>query len=77
MDFTDLIKKSKPNISESSSKTYNSLLRSIYTNVFGKTDEPNVKNFTIVNIMLQYFIRELHLYDHKNHTTMINRITTL
>jgi hypothetical protein len=46
MDFTDLIKKSKPNISESSSKTYNSLLRSIYTNVFGKTDEPNVKNFS-------------------------------
>jgi hypothetical protein len=46
MDFTDLIKKSKPNISGSSSKTYNSLLRSIYTNVFGKTDEPNVKNFS-------------------------------
>ena len=46
MDFTDLIKKSKPNISESSAKTYNSLLRSIYTNVFGKTDEPNVKNFS-------------------------------
>ena len=46
MDFNDLIKKSKPNISDSSLKTYNSLLRSIYTNVFGKTDEPNVKNFS-------------------------------
>jgi hypothetical protein len=54
MDFTDLIKKSKPNISDSSLKTYNSLLRSIYTNVFEKTDEPNVKNFSKSNEILDW-----------------------
>lgn len=54
MDFTDLIKKIKPNISASSLKTYNSLLRSIYTNVFGKTDEPNVKNFSKSKEILEW-----------------------
>lgn len=45
MNFADEIKKSKPNISAGSLKTYNSLLRSIYKGAFGATDEPDVKNF--------------------------------
>jgi hypothetical protein len=46
MDFTEDIKHIKPNISAGSLKTYNSLLRSIYTNVFGKDKDPDIKNFT-------------------------------
>jgi hypothetical protein len=46
MDFTDIIKKTKPNASTNSIKTYNSLLRSIYKNVFGNDKEPDVKNFS-------------------------------
>jgi hypothetical protein len=45
MDFTEDIKNIKPNISAGSLKTYNSLLRSIYTNVFGKDKDPDIKNF--------------------------------
>jgi len=45
MDFTDFIKKNKPSITPSSAKTYNSLLRSVYSNVFGKDKEPNYDNF--------------------------------
>jgi len=46
MDFTEDIKHMKPTISAGSLKTYNSLLRSIYTNVFGKDKDPDIKNFT-------------------------------
>jgi hypothetical protein len=46
MDFSEDIKTIKPNISAGSLKTYNSLLRSIYTNVFGKDKDPDIKNFT-------------------------------
>jgi len=46
MDFTEDIKNIKPNISAGSLKTYNSLLRSIYTNAFGKDKDPDIKNFT-------------------------------
>lgn len=45
MNFADDIKKSKPNISAGSLKTYNSLLRSIYKGAFGATDKPDVGNF--------------------------------
>ncbi len=34
MDFSDAIKLNKPKISEGSLKTYNSLLRSVYSNLF-------------------------------------------
>jgi integrase len=46
MDFTDIIKKTKPNASANSIKTYNSLLRTIYKNVFGNDKEPDIKNFS-------------------------------
>lgn len=45
MDFSDEIKKLKPNMSANSIKTYNSLLRSIYKNVFGNSNDVQIKHF--------------------------------
>jgi len=47
MDFTDELTKLKPNMSAGSVKTYNSLLRTIYKNVFGNNDVDlnNFKNY--------------------------------
>jgi len=45
MDFSDAIRKRKPDISAGSLKTYNSLLRTVYVNTFGKDAEPDVKFF--------------------------------
>lgn len=38
-DFTQIIKEKRPTISESSLKTYNSILRSLYKKVFGKINK--------------------------------------
>ena len=46
MDFTDELKKLKPNMSANSIKTYNSLLRSVYKNVFGNINDVQMKNFS-------------------------------
>jgi len=46
MDFTDELKTLKPNMSANSIKTYNSLLRSIYKNVFGNINDVQIKNFS-------------------------------
>jgi hypothetical protein len=46
MDFSDELKKLKPNMSANSIKTYNSLLRSIYKNVFGNINDFNIKDFS-------------------------------
>lgn len=46
MDFSDELKKLKPNMSVNSIKTYNSLLRSVYKNVFGNINDVKVKNFS-------------------------------
>lgn len=45
MDFSDELKKRKPNMSANSIKTYNSLLRSIYKNVFGNAKDVTMKHF--------------------------------
>ena len=45
MDFSDELKKRKPNMSANSVKTYNSLLRSIYKNVFGNINDVSLKQF--------------------------------
>jgi len=45
MDFSDDLKKRKPNMSANSIKTYNSLLRSVYKNVFGNTNDVSLKQF--------------------------------
>jgi len=46
MDFSDELKKRKPNMSANSIKTYNSLLRSIYKTVFGNISDVNIKKFS-------------------------------
>jgi hypothetical protein len=46
MDFSDELKKLKPDMSTNSIKTYNSLLRSVYKNVFGNINEADIKKFT-------------------------------
>ena len=46
MDFSDELKKLKPDMSPNSIKTYNSLLRSVYKNVFGNINEADAKKFT-------------------------------
>ena len=46
MDFTDDLKKLKPNMSVNSIKTYNSLLRSVYKNVFGNINDVQIKKFS-------------------------------
>jgi hypothetical protein len=46
MDFSDELKKRKPNMSANSVKTYNSLLRSIYKNVFGNINDVSLKHFS-------------------------------
>ena len=38
MDFTNELTKLKPNMSAGSLKTYNSLLRTVYKNVFGNIE---------------------------------------
>jgi integrase len=60
MDFTDFIKKNKPTITPSSAKTYNSLLRSIYTNVFGKDKEPDYKNFSKTEPILEWLEKKTY-----------------
>lgn len=45
MDFSEQLKKRKPDMAANSVKTYNSLLRSIYKNVFGNTNDVSIKNF--------------------------------
>jgi hypothetical protein len=46
MDFKEEIKKSKPNISDGTIKTYNSLLKTIYKNVFDNDKTPDIKKFS-------------------------------
>jgi integrase len=46
MDFKEEIKKTKPHISDGTIKTYNSLLKTIYKNVFDNDDKPDIKKFS-------------------------------
>ena len=55
MNFTDQIKQAKPNIAESTVKSYNTTLKSIYKNVFGETEKPDIENFKDVEKILNYF----------------------
>lgn len=54
MNFTDQIKIAKPNIAESTVRNYNTSLKSIYKNVFGDTDTPDIENFKDVEKILNY-----------------------
>jgi hypothetical protein len=53
MNFSDEIKKAKPQISDGSLKTYNSLLRSIHTAVF-KGEDKSVKNFEKEKLVMDF-----------------------
>lgn len=53
MNFSDEIKKHKPQISDGSLKTYNSLLRTIHAAVF-KGEDKNVKNFEKEKPIMEY-----------------------
>jgi hypothetical protein len=53
MNFSEEIKKCKPQISDGSLKTYNSLLRSIHKAVF-KGDEKDVKNFQKEKLVMDF-----------------------
>jgi hypothetical protein len=54
MNFKKEIKEKRPNLSDNSVTTYNNLLRSIYKNVWGKTDEPDIKNFEKHKVVFEY-----------------------
>ena len=54
MNFVDQIKLAKPNIAESTVKTYNTVLKSVYKNVFGDTDTPDIENFKNIEKILNY-----------------------
>ena len=58
MDFTDAIRKKKPDISAGSLKTYNSLSRSVYTNVFGKDSEPEIKKFDSHGAVMKWLMEK-------------------
>lgn len=57
MDFSDDIRKCKPKLSDGSTKTYNSLLRTIHKNVFPDSDKHSIKHFEDTDKVLQ-FVRE-------------------
>jgi len=57
MNFTDDIKRCKPNLSAGSTKTYNSLLRTIYKNVFEDKKEHDIKDFAHTEKVL-HFVRQ-------------------
>jgi len=54
MDFTDQLKEAKPNAKPNTIKTYNTILRTIYKNVFGDTPTPDVNKFKDVKAILEY-----------------------
>ena len=54
MDFTEQLKTAKPNVSASTIKTYNTLLRTIYKKVFGETKTPDIDNFTNVEAIINH-----------------------
>jgi Trp operon repressor len=54
MDFTDQLKEAKPNAKPNTIKTYNTILRTMYKNVFGDTPTPDVSKFANVKAILEY-----------------------
>jgi hypothetical protein len=54
MNFTEQLKIAKPNIADSTIRNYNTTLKTIYKNVFGETDKPDIENFKDVEKILNY-----------------------
>jgi len=59
MDFTDQLKEAKPNAKFNTIKTYNTLLKKIYKDVFGDTPTPDVSKFADVKAILDYTKNDL------------------
>ena len=53
MNIKEKIRENKPNISESSVKTYNSILSNLYKNVFSD-DDYTLKNFNDTDTIIKY-----------------------
>lgn len=60
MDFSNDIRKCKPSLSAGSTKTYNSLLRTIYKNVFPDDDKPSIKHFADTDKVLAFVRGKLY-----------------
>jgi integrase len=54
MDFTEHIKKNKPNASTGTIKTYNSLLKTIYINCFGNDKTPDLRKFSKTDEIINF-----------------------
>jgi len=54
MDFTEQLKTAKPHVSASTINTYNTILKTTYKTVFGKTETPDIDNFTNVEAIMNY-----------------------
>jgi hypothetical protein len=54
MDFSEAIKTNKPNISASSLRTYNSLLKTAYKIMFKDTPNPDIEKFKDVELIKKY-----------------------
>ena len=54
MDFIDQLKEAKPNVSASTIKTYNTILKTIYKKVFGTDETPDIEKFKDVEKIFEY-----------------------
>lgn len=54
MNFTDQLMEAKPNAKFNTIKTYNTLLKKIYKDVFGDTPTPDINNFANVKAIMDY-----------------------
>ena len=54
MDFTAQLKEAKPNVSASTIKTYNTILKTIYKKVFGLDETPDIEKFKDVEKIFDY-----------------------
>ena len=72
MNIKSIIKENKPNISESSVKTYNSILTNLYQHVFGD-DEYDMKGFNDTDKMIKY----LKDYEPKRRKTILASLVVL
>lgn len=72
MNIKSIIKENKPNISESSVKTYNSILTNLYQHVFGD-DEYSKEGFNNTDKMIKY----LKDYEPKRRKTILAALVVL
>jgi hypothetical protein len=71
LEIKKLIKEKRPNLSEQSIKTYTSILKNLYSNIFG--DDFHVKNFEHVNEILKY----LHTIPSNRRKTVLSALVII